>query len=414
LNKFKTDVKKFTFKFIAKMKAVFNKFTDGRSTKISVLFNRIIYALIFVICFLYIYFNGGIIPYLLFQLIVILPLLSLLYSFLFVCFFEVSQNISKTEVYKSEEIVFSFALKNKSFLFMPFTRINFYFEKVAFNNCFEAFYTAIFPFFNQPNVFTINCRLTGIFDVGIKSIEIYDLLGIFKFTKKLKQKLEVTTFPRFLSIDDLNAEQSAGFNKATSKKAVYTDPLSIADIRKYSEGDSFRSVHWKLSAKKNELLVKENEKTTDDLALIVVDLYSLEKNREKRLILRDQILEYTVSLLYYCLSSAYTITFVYYGANGQVEISAKDLNDFELIYSNILRLDFTGEIKVSEIVLRLITEMPFKQNLIVISNNINAELDAALVRAHDSGYNTYVYDSSLPIIASDEIKSHEITASLII
>ncbi|MHB1484324.1 MAG: DUF58 domain-containing protein [Saccharofermentanales bacterium] len=398
---------------IAKLRSIFKSFMNDENIRTSIALNRIIYFSIFIASFVYVYLVGGFVPYLLFELIIALPVISLLYTLFAVSLIRISQKLSKPEVIKNEDIVFSFNLSKKRFIYIPFVRINFNFEKIAFSNCNRPQFVSLSPFKSNSNTYTINCKLTGIFDAGIKDIEIFDLLGIFRFTKKASKSLEVTVFPRFLTLEELNASQSAGFSKATSKKAIYTDPLSIDDIRKYAQGDSYRSIHWKLSAKKNELLVKQNEKTSDNHALIIVDLYHADNDRDSMLVLRDQILEYTVSLLYYCLMNQFNITFIYFGTEGKVEINAKDIKDFALIYNNILKIDLTGDIKLPDIILRLIDEIPMKHNLIAISSNIDEQLESALGRAHDKGYNVYLYDSSIPIVSSYLLKTEEIMATLI-
>jgi uncharacterized protein (DUF58 family) len=406
--------KAFVSKNISPVRLFVNRSFAALRNRKSLFINRVIYFIVLLSSFLYVYLNGGYIPYLLIELVIILPLLSLGYTLLSLLFLKVTQEIEKTQVIKNETVKFQFELKSRNILYIPFVRIHFNFENIAFDQCNETLNISVFPLSDNINTHRVRCKLTGIFQAGIRNLEIIDMLGLFKFTKKVQQIDELAVLPRFLSIDELNASQSAGFNKAASRKALYVDPQSIDDIRKYALGDSYRSIHWKLSAKKNELLVKRHEKTSDNLALVIVDLQNPKTSRDAALILRDQVLEYTVSVLYYCLSNEFIVTFIYFGPDGKVEISAKDLNDFSLIYTNILRLDLIGDIRLSDIVLKLVDEIPFKHNMITISHQVDREFEAAMSKAHDKGYRVFVYDSSKPILSADHMNTQEIIASIIV
>ena len=94
----------------------------------------------------------------------------------------------------------------------------------------------------------------GAFRMEVKSVKVYDLFGLFCTKKNVKNACEVLIQPiRRIpeAIPDLN-----GFKAKTLRRSQspYTE---IYDVRDYVIGDPIKNIHWKASAKKDALMVKE-------------------------------------------------------------------------------------------------------------------------------------------------------------
>ena len=50
------------------------------------------------------------------------------------------------------------------------------------------------------------------------------------------------------------------------------DPSAAYELRAYQEGEPLRNVHWKLTAKTGELMIKEFAKDTESMTLVFLDL----------------------------------------------------------------------------------------------------------------------------------------------
>ena len=94
----------------------------------------------------------------------------------------------------------------------------------------------------------------GSYTYKISKVRVYDLLGFFHFNIKLEREVEflvkpVPEMPGYMP--DIFGFKAKNLRK--SKKA-YSE---IYDIRDYQPGDPVKSIHWKMSAKKDKILVKE-------------------------------------------------------------------------------------------------------------------------------------------------------------
>ena len=144
-------------------------------------------------------------------------------------------------------------------------------------------------------------------DVGIESVEMYDFLKIFKLRKQIKDNPILIVCPDVVPFSDdlfsISPSQEAG----TSRKASFEDYSSITDVRKYEYSDSMKRVHWKLSAKKSELMVKNYDHTNTMVTAIIVDNRTTLSSIKTPEILEDKLIETAVSICKFNLDDNYPV-----------------------------------------------------------------------------------------------------------
>ena len=94
----------------------------------------------------------------------------------------------------------------------------------------------------------------GAYSYDLTWLTTYDLFGLF-FTKTNVNKFNELLVKPAPSMPDIMPDMY-GF-KAKNLRKSKQPGAEIYDIKEYQIGDSIRSIHWKMSAKKDTLLVKE-------------------------------------------------------------------------------------------------------------------------------------------------------------
>ncbi|SMC54553.1 Protein of unknown function DUF58 [Oscillospiraceae bacterium] len=94
----------------------------------------------------------------------------------------------------------------------------------------------------------------GAFSYKITELRIYDIFGFFHMDHKTDNSREiiikpVPSMPHYMP--DSNGIRARSLRKSNSPGS------EIYDIREYNPGDSVKNIHWKISAKKDKLIVKE-------------------------------------------------------------------------------------------------------------------------------------------------------------
>lgn len=114
----------------------------------------------------------------------------------------------------------------------------------------------------------------GLYRAEMASLKAYDLLHFFSFKKEIHlctqtmvfpvEKMEITYHPSFYT---------EGFDEYESSVKTGNVSSNVTDIREYRPGDRLQSIHWKLSAKIDKLMVKENEAAASHQFYVLLELY---------------------------------------------------------------------------------------------------------------------------------------------
>lgn len=127
-------------------------------------------------------------------------------------------------------------------------------------------------------------QITGAVQIQVKRVICYDFFGILGFhlrRKKTRQKETVTILPEQETIGLLQdgADGIVSMDREVDV-SLYGEknPPEISEIREYRPGDRIHSIHWKLSAKQDDLMVYEFR--SEQLPTTVVYLESFWKQKD--------------------------------------------------------------------------------------------------------------------------------------
>ena len=115
----------------------------------------------------------------------------------------------------------------------------------------------------------------GNMEIELESVRICDLLGIFYIKRAVHSRASVKIMPEFrlmpLEITRAAREFRTDSDEYSGEKRG-DDPSELFQVREYRVQDSIRDIHWKLSAKEEELMVKEHALPLGCAVLVWIDL----------------------------------------------------------------------------------------------------------------------------------------------
>ncbi len=105
---------------------------------------------------------------------------------------------------------------------------------------------------------------------GVESFKISDVFGFFGREHQPQQDVqELLVLPVPFEVEPL--EFAAGDMGVETMKRAMEDPSSPAGFRSYQLGDPLKRIHWKMSARKREPIVREFEEPALPDALVLLD-----------------------------------------------------------------------------------------------------------------------------------------------
>ena len=146
------------------------------------------------------------------------------------------------------------------------------------------------PFVKRNFRNVIRCPHRGSYEVGVTKLTACDLFGLFEFSRKSGIKLlRVEVCPKAMEL--LPMELRAADVGPEFRSRATEDTASPSDVRAWRDGDELKKVHWKLSLRKREMMVRTFEESARPDTLVIPDLGEVTALRDQKLTLEDAICE---------------------------------------------------------------------------------------------------------------------------
>ncbi|MBE5967188.1 MAG: DUF58 domain-containing protein [Lachnospiraceae bacterium] len=196
----------------------------------------------------------------------------------------------------------------------------------------------------------VSCNLlseySGNIEISLRGIRCYDYLKLFSLKKKRKDTIKVAVLPSLIELEeDFVSNQGRQLVESEYYSQIKSgdDPSEVFSIREYREGDRIQRIHWKLSSKQNQLMIKEFSNPLNCAVLIYLD-FDIPTGKE-RLPVTDALLECSLSLSYSFLAQKQYHYFSWYDSNQGIcrrnrIITEKDL--FEVVDGLLELSESTG------------------------------------------------------------------------
>ncbi len=116
-------------------------------------------------------------------------------------------------------------------------------------------------------------ELPGRITLTLKEVKIKDLMGFVFIKKRMDTSGELVVMPEAISqeIQDKTYFESGMLESEESSKKG-NDFSDVQEIREYIPGDKLMSIHWKLSAKRDILMVKDRVSMSDKQLVVLPEL----------------------------------------------------------------------------------------------------------------------------------------------
>ncbi|MGN0142999.1 MAG: DUF58 domain-containing protein [Roseburia sp.] len=173
----------------------------------------------------------------------------------------------------------------------------------------------------------------GKYRAVLRGVRIYDLTGLFYLRVWTKKRAEWYVMPRIYDTVVAVSEPSRHF---MGEADVYDDTMSGDDasevlrIRPFRDGDRIQSIHWKMSAKADELMVRENSQPLGCPVVLFLDFFGKGKNMEAFLLL--------VASLSFALMDAKCAHYAAWYSSRQGDVVRLRVDDEESFYLFLMML----------------------------------------------------------------------------
>lgn len=116
----------------------------------------------------------------------------------------------------------------------------------------------------------------GLVSLGPTSIELRDAFGLARLTRFVAPAGEVLVYPRWELVDlPVLGGGSGPLSRALRRRSLaHVDADEFHALRDYAVGDDLRRVHWRQSARRDDLVVRQTDPSAHLALTVVLDLHA--------------------------------------------------------------------------------------------------------------------------------------------
>lgn len=292
--------------------------------------------------------------------------------------FRYLQNITPVRATKGEKASLVIQIHNDKPFIYPYIKVFYQTPYSVLNNELKEQVLCILPFHYEEIKEEFICELRGHYTLGIIGVEVGDPFGLFTFSMNLLNRsyhkpLELNVAPRVLRLTSLPLPQIQAEGTTRQEFLATEEPASLSDIRQYQYGDPLKKIHWKVSAKLQDLYVKNYETNTQPQILIFLETFPYPKEGIARYKVEDQMIECAVAITHFVLSKWLSLQLIIYHRERQ-QLIGKNLGDFIRFFDYLAALPFNSPFRMDEILYMESPGFSKGQSIVLIVHDMSYRL----------------------------------------
>lgn len=366
--------------------------------------NRLWYISFVILAWSLVYFYGGRIPYMLAYVVIIIPLVSLGHMLVCYNFLMYSQRISSRMPMKGDNVEYIEYFANESIVPSCYIEVKYFSKKylTGFSSNSKSYWFS--PFQKEEEVQHIQFAHRGVYEFGANELIFTDLLGIFRLNRKINETIKVRVVPKIYAVTVPELYNEINLEAEVRNKRYFEDVSLFEDVRKYQYGDSFKRIHWKLSAKSQELLVKNYNGISKNRVTILIDMQPVSGETENALFCEDRIIECSLSMAKYFCDKYEQVQVVFFDKGLMNNIEIANPEEFMGLYNIIALMDFNAGYPILDLTKSAILNSISSGNIFIVSASLDTNFLGELLEISLRGFDARLILCETINSGSDEDK----------
>ena len=239
--------------------------------------------------------------------------------------------------------------------------------------------------------YQIRCDARGYYQLGPAHVVSGDIFGMFRTEHTFSSINWLIVYPRILPIEELGLPPKDPFGEIKARLRMFEDPSRAIGVRDHHPEDEFRRIHWKATARKQTLQVKVYEPTTSFSTVVFLNVATFDKYWLGTIPeLLERCITTAASVCHYAAEKRYVVGLM---ANGCIPRSdqpirvlpGRDPQQLTRILEALAAVTPIATRDISEMLTQESPRLPWGATLVVVTANVNDELNGTLLRLKAAG-----------------------------
>ncbi len=254
------------------------------------------------------------------------------------------------------------------------------------------------------------CPHVGVHPLGVLSCRVNDCFSLFSFSRSLKTPFaNVTVLPNPIKTQPLTF--SPGEGEASAIERAQADPTTPTDTRLWQEGDELKRVHWKLSIRRQQLIVHTYEQNQRPDALVLLDCAEPDAPENRRAAAIDTLTECCAGVLEALLDAGHAVRMPL-SSTGTREVSGVGSESLAAMRRELALESFSAPPEFSRILALASRRMHRTGSTAILTTRLTPHVADDVIALSRMGPHTYFYlVTPAPLSAQQEKLLHLLIAS---
>ena len=187
------------------------------------------------------------------------------------------------------------------------------------------------------------------------------------------------------------------------RSRVSEDAASPSDIRKWQDGDELKRVHWKLSLRRREVMVRTFEESARPDTLVIPDLSEISALRDARLTMEDAVCEAALTAVKAQLKAGYPVRMPMQSASPE-EPAGRWITDLPSFADALTRARFNSPYPYEQVLLLMTRRLQRTGGAVLITTRLTSRAADTAMRMQARGITVkFVWISEAPREESREM-----------
>jgi len=229
----------------------------------------------------------------------------------------------------------------------------------------------------------------GVFSVGLHAVVVEDLLRLVQKRIPLERtSYELVVLPQTFEVQPLTL---APGDPGSEIMARATEDLNApSDTRNYQPGDAMKKIHWKLSLRKGDLMVRKFDEPILQDVLVLMDCSRPPSwgHPQAEADIRDALLETTASVLTSQAATDHSFRLPLLGSH---PVDVEKSMGLPIALDYLARVDFSETDRFERVLAMESSRLRKVGCVVVISARLNVSMVDIMIRMHRTGPNILLY-----------------------
>ncbi len=239
--------------------------------------------------------------------------------------------------------------------------------------------------------YQVECRHRGYYFLGPVRLRSGDIFGLFSSVITLSPLTRLIVYPRLISLAELGFPGKQPFGERRTVQNIFEDPSRTVGVRDYHPDDPFKRIHWKASARRNQLQVRVLESAIMPQLAVFLNVSTFEKHwHGTDTALLERMISVAASIAEHATQQKFSVGLI---ANGCVPHSdqsikvmpGRDPNQLLKILEALAAITGFPTADFNSLLSAESSRLAWSATMVIVTCVVNEKLLAALLRLRDAG-----------------------------